>query len=701
MTDDGIESLEERLRGLQGHSRARLLLELGQVRANRYWRKGPGTADALEELNAAIEALNEAYKYFEKGDPLRGQVASQLGWLFGTRHTAHAGKEEDRETGITLLEEAIGFPQLPPVMQAVARIILAQLYLSRVAGGLKSPDLMRKAMLAGTPPAGGGDADRAADHLRQVLQGPQVSEQITAFAETMLTVAQAMQTMMGGFGQGAGGFDLGRMMQAVGALQKLQQEQAGGWKMGAGSLPPMPSLFDADKVAAMDPLDRPVASVDGPEPEPPPLRDIRPSGVPSIDADALRQQLLTTVADGKDLFGTVDSLLAPNATLPETKIIDDIVALAASITSAENPSGIDHFLLAVALYLRSHLDQGGGWGDEESGSDIHAAAESLLMAIRELPVEQADVLPVVYRLAAVLDERLPADRVRARLAERLDDVTAALRQTGADALAYPQQGGVLLLNGSSGRLESVAADEPLPPRMLVVGEEVLPLNGSVVSSVASGSQLVALARRTRLRITENPVFLANPRGDRDQATFDALLLRRAFYPRSIGLGRMVEDIHGAGTPDDVLAHLGASMLHLGCGITASGALELAGPAELSPQAIAACGGEDRVAGGVAILPPLREGFPGLADALLTAGFTSVIGWLEPVPEPTAALMIFLLHGQLVDEGLPPAEAVAAVQQWMRDPHREAPPYLPMNYAATFQHSDRDDQHGRAMVHRGI
>ena len=328
------------------------------------------------------------------------------------------------------------------------------------------------------------------------------------------------------------------------------------------------------------------------------------------------------MTNGDDLFAAVGSLLASNASLPTIETVDEMVGLAASIASVEDATGTDHFLLAVALYLRSCVDEGGGWGDDDPGSDVHAAAESLLTAIRTLPVDQADVLPVVYRLAALLDERLPSeDRVRTGLAERLDDVTAALRTTGAGALAYPQPGGVLSLDGSSGRLQFVASGEPLPPRMLVVGEEPLPLDGSVVSSVASGAQVVALARRTRPSVTANPVFLANPRGDREQATFDALLLRRAFYPRSVGLGRLVEDIEGAGTPDEVLAHLDASVLHLGCGIDSSGALELAGPAELTPQDIAAHADEGRAAGGVAILPPIREGFPGLADALLTAGFT--------------------------------------------------------------------------------
>lgn len=702
MSDVGIERLKEQLAGLTGPSRARPLLELGQALAQEYWRIGPGMPATFLTLNEAIGALDEAYGYFDSADPLRGLVASQLGWLRGLRHLAHAPDEQDRDTGIELLEEAIGFAQLPSVMQAIARIALAQLYLSRLAGGTNTPDLMMTAMLSGRPPAGVEDADRAVEYLHQVLQRLQVSAQVTVMAETMLTVAEAMQTMMSGFGQGLGGLDMGRMMQAVAAMQKIQQEQAGGWKVGASSLQSMPSLFDADKVAAMDPLDRPVMVVESPEPDLQPAPEKRRTEPLSIDADALRESLLETITTGGDLFAAVGSLLDSDAPLPATATIDEMVGLAASIVSVEEATGTDHFLLAVALYLRSCLDEGGGWGDDDPGGDVHAAADSLLTAIRALPVDHSDVLPVVYRLAALLDERLASnDRLCAGLAARLDDVTAALREAAAGALAYPQPGGVLSLDGRSGRLQFVASGEQLPPRVLVVAEEPRPLDGSVVSTVASAVQVVTLARRTRPPITKNPVFVANPRGDQGQATFDALLLRRTFYPSSTGLGQLVEDVKGAGTPDEVLAHLDASMLHLGCGINESGALELAGPAELAPQLIAANASEDQAAGGgVAILPPMREGFPGLADALLTAGFTSVIGWREPVPQPTAAVVIFLVHGQLVEERLLPAEAVAAVRRWMRDPNRKVPAYLPGNYAATL-HSELNDHYSQALVHRGI
>ena len=466
------------------------------------------------------------------------------------------------------------------------------------------------AMRTGKAPGGDGDADRAVDYVRQVLESPQVSAEITAVAEMTLTFAEVMQTIMGGFGQGPGGFDIGRMTQAMAAVQKIQQDQSAGWKMGSGSLPPMPSLFDAETLAALDPLDRPIAVVNDPMPDIPPRQDTRRTEAAPTDPDELRTVLLETLTKGKSVFPTVESLLTQDTALPATETIDDIVALAALIAGTEEPTGTDHLLLAVALYLRSCVDDGGGWGDEEPVSDVHAAAESLQLAIRALPVEQADVLPVVYRLATLLDLRLSSGDLRTKLTQRLDRVAAALREAGADALAYPQHNGVLSLSGTDGHLALVGSGESWPPRVLVVGEEPLPLNGSVVSSVASAAQVVALARRTRLKPTDDPVFVANPRGDQEQATFDALLLRRTFYPRSTGLGRIVEDIDGAGTPDDVLAHLSASMLHLGCGVNSSGELELAG-AELSPQAVAARGGADRGAGGVAILPPIAsKGFPG-------------------------------------------------------------------------------------------
>lgn len=90
-----------------------------------------------------------------------------------------------------------------------------------------------------------------------------------------------------------------------------------------------------------------------------------------------------------------------------------------------------------------------------------------------------------------------------------------------------------------------------------------------------------------------------------------------------------------------------------------------------------------------------------ADGLLAAGLTGVVGWLWPVVESVAVLMRFVLHAQLVDEGLHPADAVRAVHRWMLDPDRTEPSYLPAGYAAAVEGMDlTDPTYWAALCHRG-
>jgi hypothetical protein len=358
------------------------------------------------------------------------------------------------------------------------------------------------------------------------------------------------------------------------------------------------------------------------------------------------------------------------------------------------------------------------------------------------------------------------------------DVAAALRTLEAAALVYlhplegrPCTAGVLLLDASTERLDllgTVVVPDPtaaMPPvdwhaavwttlvepllyqhiadtvplRVLVVatgelGRLPLPAISTgagryaagdlIVSHVASGRQVVDLARRTPLPVTDDVVFIANPRGDRDSATFEAMALRRIFYPRSTGLGHTVEQVDGAGTVNDVLAHLpgptgpGAGLLHLGCGLRTAGtpALELAGPggacSESGPDLLdveriagQAAGRLDLGSGGLAILPAdmgaHHDQWVRFADTLLDAGLTGVIGWGWPVPEQIAALMLFVLHGKLAGEELPPSAAVHGVHRWMLDPRRVEPPYLPVWLAATLTRADLTDPvHWAALCHRG-
>lgn len=225
-------------------------------------------------------------------------------------------------------------------------------------------------------------------------------------------------------------------------------------------------------------------------------------------------------------------------------------------------------------------------------------------------------------------------------------------------------------------------------------------DGSTASYVCSGAQVIELAGRSRRPLTEAPVFVANPRRDRQQASMDALLLRRTFYPRSTGLGETVENVDGDGTSDEVRARLDASMLHLGCGVTADGGLELAGPAVLEPARIGA--GPPATAGGLAVLPPAATGAAALTDALLASRFAGVVRFRDTIPNDVASLVYLVLHAQLVDSGSDPASAVAAVRSWLADPHRTPPDYLPTWLEARARDPDLADPPYRdALIYHGV
>src|SRR4051794_32147850 len=95
---DPIAQLRAELAHLSGPARLGDLVRLGQALLDQYWRVGPGRPQALPVLNDAVAALDEAYRYLELTDPMRGQVAALLGWVLGARHGAHGGGEQDRTT---------------------------------------------------------------------------------------------------------------------------------------------------------------------------------------------------------------------------------------------------------------------------------------------------------------------------------------------------------------------------------------------------------------------------------------------------------------------------------------------------------------------------------------------------------------------------------------------------------------------------
>lgn len=645
------EALREELEHLRGAERTIPLLKLGQIRFDQYWRAGPGSPAALPALNAAIEAFDEAYGYIDPADTMRGTAAATLGWLFGARSVAHAGPPRDRDTGIHVLEEALSFPSLTGPHRAGADVMLGQLYLGRVTTAMNPTD-MAAAMRGGAAPANAQDADRAVACFRRVVDGNAMSGDLRDMARMLLEMAEALQSLMGGFGKGLGGFDLSRMAEMVSVMQRVQQQ--GGRFSARPGIVPMPPLFDAERVANDDPLVRPVTVVehgDLPAPAVP-----RPRTPVEPDADAARRKL-------HDLAGDLGTLLAGQRSgAPSGVDIDEVVALAATAVHASGDAR-DHLVLAVALQLR------------DDGDDDRAAGHLATAAAGPLP---DDDLPTLLALAARLHR---PDLVVAALAPAAE----ALRTISADALALPD----LTLHASG---ELTPARE-VAGRVLTVGDASW--------SVAGIDQLVALAARKPPPVTDSPVFVANPRGDHEPAGIEAMLLRRIFYPRSTGLGRTIEYIDAPGTADDVRARLNASLLHLACGITPAGALELANGTELPLAQLPPVTGA-----GLVVLQPPRPGTAPptlrIADRFLAAGFTGVVTWRHPVPDAVAALMLFILHTALAQDGLPAQDAVESVRAWLADPARATPDHLPTLYASAATTTDLTNPAFRsALILRGV
>ncbi|MDG4762874.1 CHAT domain-containing protein [Solwaraspora sp. WMMD406] len=228
-----------------------------------------------------------------------------------------------------------------------------------------------------------------------------------------------------------------------------------------------------------------------------------------------------------------------------------------------------------------------------------------------------------------------------------------------------------LLLASTGGLERIA----LPA--VRTGDNQFLTQGVVVSHVSSGAEAITLAARPASAVDAAPLFVVNPRGDRDADMVEVLTLRRLFYPNSVCLGRALEPADAAGTRGELLARMpGASMVHLACGLRRDGRteLQLADDDVLTATAIRSLA--RTVGGGLVVLAePGPDGFHADADVFVDAGFAGVIGWRWPVPAPFAALALFMTHLMLVDHRLPPPAAVAAVHRWMLDPDRSLPQFV--------------------------
>ncbi|WP_433348821.1 CHAT domain-containing protein [Micromonospora sp. CA-111912] len=701
MAEDTEKELRARLARLTGAARTRPLLELFQILADRYWRAGPGRPAALPALDEAVDCLTEAYGHLRPGDPMRAQVASQLGWFLGARQMAHGGPESDRQRAAGLLEEALAATNLPPMFTCIARMTLGQLYLTAAIRGLQSLDV--PTLLAGGDHGPAlTEVERAIDCFQQVLADDLLGAEVTEGAKAMLACAEAVRDLFVGIEAGAGtgigiDIDFGPMMRTMATLQDVQRRISDG--MEAGTMPRLPNLLGGRATTTVDPLDFPVTVLRGPEPGPGDGDRARRSAAP-VDLAALRRALRERVAGDGDPYAALAALLRPDAPPPPAGLVDDLVGLATSVTHAAGATATaaDRIVLAVALYLRGRDDADDGWGDADD--DVRAAAVALSAAADALPADPSGVVPLAVDLARLLDGRNPEGRVGDALHDRFVPVAQALRGVRVQALAWPRPDGTrLLLHTDDGRFRDGRPDGALPPRVVVVGAEPLPDDDAVISHVTSARQAGELAGRVPLRVTEAPVLVVDPRGGHDEASL--VRLCRRLYPRAVVLGRADGGSDGPGTPEEVRRRLDASMLHLTCGVSAAGALELAGPADLGPAAITGRTTRTATEGGLVVLPPTGDGSAPLAEAFLAAGFTGVVGWARPVPRPVATLMLAVLHTGLVRGGLRPAAAVRAVRRWLASPDRTTPAGLapaPMDVTGP---ALADPAYRSAMVYHGI
>jgi hypothetical protein len=417
------------------------LTRLGQALAERYWRTGLASPAGLPDLDAAVAALEEAYGYMRDGDGLRGQLAGQLGWLMAARHSVHTEDEQDRESGIKLLEEALAAGNLSAFLRTMSRMQLGQLCLSRATPILMSPGMAMNLMNGQVPPDIAAHVNRAVECFRMVLADESANEVVIEAAEGMLAVAETMQTLVSG-GAGAG-LDLQRLMDAMAKLQNLKDRftRGGAPGLGAGGTASFLSFTDFQDILNMDSMDRPLTFMQQPtgederKPVERPVR--RPVADPTPpDGDQLRRSLRDSLfgPNAEDpSWALAAALLLPDARPPEVAVVDEAVALARMVVDAEQGDAEDWFVLAVVLYLRDRLDDGGDDADRVAG------AESLLTAVRKVPLEHPAATTMLRALGAFLEEDRPLggvlDIVADGFADRLDAAITAGAAEDAAALA--------------------------------------------------------------------------------------------------------------------------------------------------------------------------------------------------------------------------------------------------------------------------
>jgi hypothetical protein len=493
-----VAQLRAELARLSGPARLSTLVRLGQALMAEYTTIGPGTTAAGPDLDASIEALDEAYGLLDADGAVRGHVAAVLGFQLTARYCAHGGTDHDCQTGIHVLEEALSFTSLPASQRAMSQLALGQLSLARASAYLRTAGFGIQARGGGTASAQAqADAHRASDCFRAVIDGKPVSDEFTAFARTLLDVTEAVRAMLAAVGGDLTGFDVNGLASVFPMLQKWQDQIRQGGPPGY-RLPPIGFFSQgADTLASLDPLEWPVAVIHGEttaNESPPTIQRSTPPVQP--DADELRRALCTLLPSSnggheEPVWLSAAELLRPDTPTPDAATVDEMVALASTIMEQrcgpdQARTAVDAYLLAVALVLRNRVDE------DSDGADRRAGAVELLSAARAIPLDHPAAIVILRSLGAFLTESRPLDGVVAaiggRFADRLDSAISAGVREPADlvtlhALRCVCRAAEALaeLRGATG---VVPADYPWLAPIKAAGR----LAGSVAGSAWSGAR---------------------------------------------------------------------------------------------------------------------------------------------------------------------------------------------------------------------
>lgn len=669
------EVFEERLGRLSGAERLNALLQECERLSRQYLGLGPGNDAGRPLLHRAVDRLREAREVAGVDRATRIQIDNKLGSMLATMYLGGDAAAHDRDEAIELLDATIDEARLTEIARQTELYLLARLSIRRIfemGPGEPVKTVEWCAELLHTVPreAALADVDRAERCTVALTEAAPMNASTQQLAAELRTNVNLLRDVFAGIDE--------RDVESTSRLFR-------------------------DLIARTLGTDAPEAGPQSSEAAP------SPAHVPPAPDDESRQALRDLLATFTKSEGAPEhqpaqlaaALLHPDAATVDEAAAQEAVALATVVVEqgCADPvqHAIDRFLLGVALWVRSRTGDGDGWGDGDAAShrtDLRLGAEEIVAAACGLPVGHPLEVPALVSLPAFLDGFRPLRGV-------LDTVAEPFVERAQEARPKPGPETALLraLTGICRAAVAVRCGRPVDLPALRETVAAVPCDHPwrhrLTGAATTVDRSVAGLGRTSRKTTDHVVFLANPAGDREAASVEAMVLRRMFYPDSVGLGNTVERVDGPGTAAEVLARLpgpagpGASLLHLGCAVrtTYPPALGLAdGWLDLRHVAEQATGRSADTEGGLVILPADAAADPA-ADALLEAGFAAVVGWLWPVDAEVAALVMYRLHAFLADDGLAAVDAVRAVRAWMRNPDRDPLPGNPYPHKEAAHRTD--------------